>query len=306
MLAVVLAIVAAVAAGAAAERRFGDGARALARRVLDAMLYVFLPFVTFFVIAGLDFTTGVGVGIGVAYAELAIVGVLAWLIAARLLHLGRPATGALICTVVMVNTGYLGVPLSAAVLGRDAIGEAIAWDTLVSGPMFLVTGFAIGAAFGTAAGETRRERLRSFVARNPPLLALAAGLVAPRSLAPDALVDIAEVIVIGLLPVGFFVLGVNLAGESEQGAVRVPPPMTRALATSLALRLLVAPALVLLFSAVAVELPEAYLFQAAMPTGINSLLVAHAYGLDLGITAGAIAWSTTIAVAAAALGSAIA
>jgi hypothetical protein len=36
-----------------------------------------------------------------------------------------------------------------------------------------------------------------------------------------------------------------------------------------------------------------------MPTGINSLIVGHLYGLDLRLAAGAIAWTTTIAVIAA-------
>jgi predicted permease len=36
-----------------------------------------------------------------------------------------------------------------------------------------------------------------------------------------------------------------------------------------------------------------------MPSGINSLVVAHTYGLDLKLTASAIAWTTAIAVAAA-------
>ena len=36
-----------------------------------------------------------------------------------------------------------------------------------------------------------------------------------------------------------------------------------------------------------------------MPSGINSLLVAHVYGLDLKLAAQAVAWSTAIAVIAA-------
>ena len=36
-----------------------------------------------------------------------------------------------------------------------------------------------------------------------------------------------------------------------------------------------------------------------MPCGINSLIVTHAYGLDLRITSAAVAWSTAIAVVAA-------
>jgi hypothetical protein len=36
-----------------------------------------------------------------------------------------------------------------------------------------------------------------------------------------------------------------------------------------------------------------------MPCGINTMIVTHAYGLDLRITAEAVAWSTAIAVGAA-------
>jgi predicted permease len=48
-----------------------------------------------------------------------------------------------------------------------------------------------------------------------------------------------------------------------------------------------------------VDLPAAYLLIAAMPTGINSMVVAHAYGLDMEITAEAVTWSTGLVVAAA-------
>ena len=45
---------------------------------------------------------------------------------------------------------------------------------------------------------------------------------------------------------GFFAVGVTLAQESEEGAVPFPPPMTAPVASALVLRLLVAPALLLL------------------------------------------------------------
>jgi predicted permease len=37
----------------------------------------------------------------------------------------------------------------------------------------------------------------------------------------------------------------------------------------------------------------------AMPSGLNSIVVAHAYGLDMEITAEAVTWSTAIVVVAA-------
>src|SRR3712207_6827472 len=195
MLAVALAIAASVAVGIAAERRHGERAQRFTSQVITVLLWVVLPFVTFFTLARLKIDTGVGVGLLLAYAELGVVAFLAYLAGSRLLGLARPSTGALMVVTSLANTGYLGIPLVGALLGGGALGAAIAFDTVVSGPMFFVVGFAIGAAFGTAAGDTRRERLRAFVTRNPPLLAVVAALVAPDALAPDALVDAATVLV---------------------------------------------------------------------------------------------------------------
>ena len=298
MILVALAIVVSTAVGVAAERRHGERARVWSHRAISALLWAGLPFITFFILARLELDAGVGGGLVLAFAELGIVGVLAYLIGSRVLALPREGIGALIVVVVLANTGYLGIPLCAALLGTDELGPAIAFDTVVSGPMFYGVAFAIGAAFGATAGETGPERLRAFL-RNPPLYAVAAGLLAPDALAPDVMVDVAEIVAIAVLPVGFFILGVNLASEADEGAFAFPPPFSRPVAVAIGLRLLVAPALMLGLSALVVDVPDPYLVQAAMPSGINSLVVAHAYGLDLRITASALAWTTAIVIAGA-------
>jgi predicted permease len=104
--------------------------------------------------------------------------------------------------------------------------------------------------------------------------------------------------VFAFVPLGFFAVGITLAQESDEGALPFPPPLTAPVASALVMRLLVAPAVLLVLAAPVLELPDAYLLMAAMPTGINTLVVAHLYGLDLRIAAGAIAWSTAIVVAA--------
>lgn len=291
MILVALAIVASTGVGVAAERRWRERTQRASRRLIDVMLWTLYPFITFFVIAGLDLDAGVSGGLGLAYVVLLTVGLLAYA-TGRALRLRREQTGAFLVVTMLANTGYLGIPLSAALLGRDQLGPAVAWDTAVSGPMFYGAAFAVGAAFGTAAGETPAERLRAFL-RNPPLVALGAGLLAPDSLAPGPLVDLAELLAFAVLPLGFFVLGVNLAAE------RVALSFDAPVAAALALRLLVAPALMLGFAALSFDVPDAYLVQAAMPSGINSLVVAHAYGLDLRLTAAAVAWSTAVVVVAA-------
>jgi predicted permease len=293
---VVAAILVAIAAGVLVERRSRLDAQRVVAGIVQANLWVLTPFASFFVIARLHLTAGVGLGLLLAYAELAIVGCIAYLLATRVLRLNRASTGALILVTTLTNTGYLGIPLAAALLGTGAIGAAIAFDSIVSGPMFYVFGFAIGAAFGTrATGTGVRARLRSFV-RNPPLIAVIAGLLAPASLAPDALLTAAHVVIYALLPLGFFMVGVHLAAEADDGALRLPPPLTRPVATAIGLRLVLAPLLMLAFSALVVSVPRAYLFQAAMPAGINSLVVAHIFGLDLKLTASAVAWTTLLVV----------
>src|SRR4051794_29673733 len=208
------------------------------------MVWALLPLITFFVVARLHLSGGVGVGLALAFVELAVVGGLAYVAGSRLLRLPRPSVGALMLIVILANTGYLGIPLNAALLGHDAVAPAIAWDTVVSQVMLYTVGFAIGAAFGTEAGESPRDRLRAFVTRNPVLWALIAGLLVPDALAPQAAVDVAKACAAyALLPLGFFILGVNLMREGEDGVMRFPPPVTAPVALSVVLRMVVAPAL---------------------------------------------------------------
>jgi predicted permease len=56
------------------------------------------------------------------------------------------------------------------------------------------------------------------------------------------------------------------------------------------------PALLFALAAPLIELPSTFLLLAAMPSGLNAMIVAHAYGLDLKITAGALTWTTAIVV----------
>lgn len=296
MIVLTLTIAASVALGAGAHRRWGEHVEALTRRLLDALLYVALPFITFFVLVRASLDAGAGIGIALAYVGFAIVGVLAWLAATRVLALGPRAAGTVVIAAIMGNTTYLGLPLIAALLGSEDLGPAITFDALVSGPMFFVVAFAIAAAI-TTRDEPLRDRVRVFFTRNPPLLAVIAALVAPDALAPDALVDLAKAGVMALAPLGFFVLGVQLAVETRDGAPRFPP-LSAPVTLVLGLRLAVAPLLLLGLSALTVDVPDAYLVQAAMPVGINMLVVAHAYNLDLPLATSAIAWSTTIALAA--------
>lgn len=297
MIAILLTIIVSIAAGAASERRWGEDSRRAGRAILTTMLFALVPFESFFNIAHLHLSAGVGAGIGLAYLVLAIVGLAGWVIARRLLDLTPASSATFVCTVMVANTAYLGLPLVSTLLGQSQLPTAVAYDTLVGGPILLFVGFGLGAAFGTRAGTGRRQRTKAFLARNPPLLAVIAGLAAPASLAPAIMVSAAHVVVYALLPLGFYVLGVNLASAAQRGLLSLSEDMRAPVMSAIALRMLLVPALLSGFSPL-VGLPHAYLLQSAMPSGINTLIVAQAYGLDLRLASTTIAWSTLVAVVA--------
>jgi predicted permease len=293
------AIVVAVAVGVASERRWPQGAALAARRALLLLLYVLLPPVIFFNIAAssVDVSHGIGIALGLVASTLGAFG--AWWVSSRVLRLPASQTGAVVSAVLCVNTGYLGYPLTVALLGRHELSTAVLYDVLVSGPSLLLGAFAVGAAFGTKAGETPRQRVRAFFTRNPPLYAAIAGILAPSALAPPMLVDISQALIVAILPIGFFAVGATLAENAEHGALPIPPPLSRPVVVALVSRLAVVPALLMLLAAPLIDLPAAYRLLSAMPSGLNSMVVAHAYGLDMEITAEAVTWSTAIVVLAA-------
>ena len=294
----VATIVLATGVGVAAELRWRERAASSARALLTASVFTLLPFVTFFNLARLEFDADLGLGVVIGYVALAAVTLLAWW-AGRALGLSPPARGSLIVCALVANSGYLGYPLCASLLGFDSLGEAVAYDILVSAPALLLVAFAVGAALGDRAGEGPRERVLAFFTRNPPLYAAIAALIAPDALAPDALVDASRVAVVALLPIGFYAVGTILAEEAEEGYLTLGSPLRPPLSIAIGLRMVVAPALLYLLALPLIDLPGPYLLLAAMPSGINTLLVSHLYGLDLRLAAQAVAWSTAIAIVGA-------
>ncbi|HET7590718.1 MAG TPA: AEC family transporter [Solirubrobacterales bacterium] len=285
--------------GVESERRRPREAVALARRLLLVMLYVLVPPVIFFNLAAASISVDNAVGIGIALVNMALVGAVVWFLAARLLRLSRPQTGAAICAAICANTTYLGYPLTVALLGRDHLSTGVLFDVLVGGPTLMFGAFGVGAAFGTRAGEGMRGRARAFFTRNPPLYAAILGMLAPKALAPTVLVDASQVLAVAILPLGFFAVGATLAEGAEHGELPLPPPVTKPIALATAGRVALAPALLMLLSAPLIDLPSAYRLMSAMPTGINALVVSHAYGLDNRIVAETITWSTAIVIVGA-------
>ena len=292
-------IVAGTAIGVFSEQRYPSEAIKLARRGLAVILYALVPIVIFFNLAKATISFDNAVGIGLGLLNLALVSTLTWFVATRLLHLSRPQTGALICSVLVANTAYLGYPLTVALLGHDHLSTSVLFDVLVSGPALMLGAFGVAAAFGNRAGDGWRGRAQTFFTRNPPLYAAILGALVPDALAPNVLVDASQVLAVAILPIGFFAVGATLADGAGHGELPFPPRLSRPVAVAVVGRIVVAPALLMLLAAAFIDLPSSYRLLSAMPTGLNAMIVSHAYGLDNRIVAEAITFSTAIVVLAA-------
>jgi malate permease and related proteins len=294
---IALTIAAATAAGFGVEHRWGElRSQHVAEQVTRLMLWILLPPIVFFNIADLHLTAGVGLGVIFGWVGMGVAMLTAYAVGRWVLKLPRTSTGTLMLAAGLSNTGYLGLPFTAALFGFDDVGDAIVFDILVSGIALLTVGFGIGAAFGTIA-EAPRDRVAAFFTRNPGIWAGVAGALAPAALSPEWAVDASRLAVFAMLPLGFFVVGIALASEAEEGAIRFPPPLTAPVGVALGLKLLLFPAIVFGLSLLIVDVPDSYFSQAAMACGINTVLISHTYGMDRSLAGSAIAWSTGIVVA---------
>lgn len=295
MLAIVLTVIVAVAAGVAAERRDNPLAHRVRARVLQAMLWALVPFVAYVNVARAHISVDAGVAIAAAFASMVLAGVLAWQLARGPLGLPRPTVGAAIVATLQPNSAYLGLPLCAALFTQAELAQAVAFDALTSLPMLVLGSFTVGALFGTEGDAGWRARARLLM-RNPVLLAVIAGLLVPDAWAPEALVTPSHVAIYALLPLGFFVVGVTLGDEAKDGALRVPPPLTPPVAVVVVLRMAFTTGVLALLGLLLLDVPAPFYLLAAMPVGINTIVVAHATGLDQRLPSAAIAWSTAIAL----------
>ncbi|HEV7773609.1 MAG TPA: AEC family transporter [Conexibacter sp.] len=296
MLWIVLTVIVATAVGVAVERRDNARAHTLRQAILQTMLWVLVPFVAYVNIARAHLTLDATLSIAVAAASIIVAGAIMWRLARSSFALPNAGTGAAIVTTIQANTAYFGLPLIAALFSHAELSQAVVYDGLVSLPMFVIGSYSVGARLGHAREGGVREQLRTGLLRNPVLWAVVAALLVPEAWAPEALVTPSHVAIYALLPLGFLVVGVTLGDEAKDRALRIPPPLTPPIAAVVLLRMAFVPLVLLVVGLTLIDVPAPFYVMAAMPVGINTVLVGHATGLDLRLTSSAIAWSTVVAL----------
>jgi predicted permease len=293
---IVLTVIVATAVGVTVERRDNARAHTLRQAILQAMLWVLVPFVAYVNIARAHLSLDATLSIAVAAASIVVAGTIMWRLARGPFALPDGTAGAAIVCTIQANTAYFGLPLIAALFTHAQLSQAVVYDGLVSLPMFVIGSYSVGARLGHAREGGLRAQLRTGLLRNPVLWAVALALVVPEAWAPEALVTPSHVAIYALLPLGFFVVGVTLGDEAKDGMLRIPPPLTPPIAAVVLLRMAFVPLVLLVVGQTLIDVPPPFYVMAAMPVGINTVLVGHATGLDLRLASSAIAWSTVVAL----------
>ena len=157
---------------------------------------------------------------------------------ARALRLAPAERAVLLLCAPLGNTSFLGYPLTAALLGRDALPYAVAYDQFGSFILLTTWGFWVLARYGGGEPLSARALLRRLL-RFPPFPALLFALTLMPANPPPVVASLLDQLAGALLPVVAFALGLQLR-------LRLPRTVRAPLAAGLLLKLVVLPELALL------------------------------------------------------------
>lgn len=204
---------------------------------------------------------------------------------------GRARADALIegCNSGYSNVGFMGVPLSLLVFGRDGIAPAAMSVLLTACVQFLLAIIAVELTL--KGGESLRTAIRQVVGSlfaNPLFLAPLAGItVSVMGLAvPTPLEQFATLLGNAAAPVALFCIGLSLA------QTRLASHDYAAIGRVTLLKLIMQPAIAAVLALYVFSMPwmwaQAAILLSALPIGSGIFTIAKTYERDTGVTSGAI------------------
>lgn len=264
------------------------------RRVISSIvLNVFIPFLTFGVIAtapmGMDLLTVPLISITTALLGLG----LGWLVYARLLrrHLSEPAAGSLILAATWCNAMYMGLPITTSVVGEHVSRVPILYDYLGMTPLLFTLGALIGSRYGTAHEKTSIGKGLIDVLRMPPTVSIAVALFVNVVDIPVAewLINACTSAGKAIAPLMLFSIGLALRLPSLRELPILLP--------AAAIRVAIVPLIILPLAGMMItdaDIRLAVLLESAMPTMMLTMVFAERFGLDESVLAQAILLSTLV------------
>lgn len=219
-------------------------------------------------------------------AHLIAPGLMAWMLFAlglgffwlvgRLFNFPRRTIGALMLTGGLANTAFIGLPMIEAFYGAEHLGLGILIDQVGSYFALSTIGILVASLYSSGGGFDGKAVFRK-IALFTPFQAFVLALLLQPVPYPDWLDELLRSLGATVIPLALVSVGYQLSLSQVHGR-------TRALATGLAFKLVLGPALILLplyfaFSGESTVL-RVTIFEAAMPPMIGASIVAMDHELD--------------------------
>lgn len=262
-----------------------------ARPINGLIIYVGLPAFIFTAVHEATLRPDLWGVVGVAWVVFAAMALLGWL-SARLLKLPPEMAGGFIIAAALGNTGYIGYPITAALLGDRNLPEAIFYDVFGTVGALVLVGLLVAQHYGTN-DEARVNPLRELVTF-PAVIALAVALLLRSVAIPELVSNGLELLSNMVAPLIMLSVGLSLKVSTLGRAARP-------LAALSVLRLLVAPAIALGLGMLVLGTDggaqplRVTVLEAGMPAMMLTFVVGERFGLDTDFIASAIFVTTAAA-----------
>ena len=162
--------------GVGAVARLSGVLRAQDSKPIHAVIiYIGLPAFIFRAVHGATLRSDLWGIVAVAWVVFAAMAGLSWLIA-RALRLPREIAGGFILASALGNTGYIGYPITAALLGAKELPEAIFYDVFGTVCALVLVGLLVAQHYGS--NDEARVNPLSELFTFPAVIALGLALLA--------------------------------------------------------------------------------------------------------------------------------
>lgn len=271
-------------------RRVGLLKRTDAHAINAVIIYAGLPAMIFRAVHGAHIGPDLAIVAGVAWVVFTATALLAWVLT-RVLALPRPVAGGFILAAALGNTGYIGYPVSSALLGDAGLVRAIFYDVFGTVGALLLVGLFVAQRFGDAQ-ESQRINPIVEALRFPAVIALAVGLLLQPIAVPDLVSTGIDSLANLVVPLIMISVGISL----RPGCIREQAGPLAALGV---LRLVLAPIVALGVGTAVLGDPAAVslvVLEAGMPSMMLTLVVGERFGLETDFIAAAILVTTVASV----------
>jgi len=254
------------------------------------VIYLALPALILFEIPHLTLDARALLPIAFAWVMMVSSGLFIWAVSKRV-GWSRSVTGALMLTVPLGNTGFVGIPLIDAFLGSDAVPYAILYDQF--GTFIALNTWGCFAAAYYSGGKSSWKQLGQTIVSFPPFIALVVAFITLPLEFPAVFSSVLERISSTLVPVVMVAVGLQWRLRLEKDMVF---PLAVGLVTTLFLTPLLAWVL-LHFLGINNLAAQVVVLESAMPAMISAGVLAINYQLAPRLASSLVGYSLLLSLA---------